>query len=84
MSSSVGPRPPLITIRSGPTQRAFDDIRELADIVGDDSLQTNVVADRVQPLGDDERIGVDAKRRQHLAADREDAGLHELGNRVIG
>ena len=53
----------------GPRQRALDDARQLADVVGDDRLEADVVADGVQPLGDEQRVGVDAKRRQHLAAD---------------
>src|SRR4029453_15967287 len=46
--------------------------------VADDGLQPDVVADGVQPLGDEQRVRVDAKRRQHFAADRQDAGLQAI------
>ena len=71
----------MITMRSAHAERAVEHARQLVDVVADDGLQPDVVADRVQPLGDEQRVGVDAERRQHLAADREDAGFH---NRVIG
>ena len=40
-----------------------------SDVVADHRLQAHVEADGVQPFGDEERVRVDAKRRQHLAAD---------------
>ena len=58
-------------------ERGRQHLRELLDIVAEHGLQADVVADRVEPLGDRERVRVDAEWRQQLAADRDDAGLHE-------
>ena len=48
----------------------------LVDIVGDHRFEAHVVSDRVQALGDEQGVRVDAERRQHFAADRQDAGFH--------
>ncbi len=52
-------------------------LRQFVDVVADDTFQADVTADRVEALGDRQRIGIDAKRRQQLAADRDDAGLQD-------
>src|SRR5207247_1451313 len=60
----------------GPLERSAELRRELVDIVAHDGLEAHVVADGVQPFGDRKRVRVDAKRRQQLAADGDDAGTH--------
>ena len=59
-------------------ERRRQHLGQLVDGIADHDLQANVVADGVQPLRDDERVRVDAKWRQHFAADGNDPGLHEL------
>jgi len=54
----------------GPGERRRQRSNELLHIVADDRLHPNVAANCVEPLGDDERVGVETERRQHLAADR--------------
>ena len=50
--------------------------RQFVDRVADHHLQTDIAADGVEPLRDEERVRIDAKWRQHLAADGDDPGLH--------
>ena len=60
----------------GPGERAFQHIGQLIDVIADDRFEPHIESDRVQPLCDDERVGVGAKGRQHLASDGDDAGTH--------
>ena len=72
----------------GPGERPFQHARELVDVVGDDGLEAHVVPNCVQPVGDEQGVRVDAKRRQHLTAYRHNAGPHLVislsGHLIIG
>ena len=50
-------------------------ITDRLNTIGYDVRLKAVVADRVQAIGDEQGVGVDPERRQHLAADRPDASL---------
>jgi len=58
----------------GPREGRPEQVRELLSIVAGDGLHHDVDAERVQMPGDEERVGVDTKGRQELAADRNDPG----------
>ncbi len=47
-------------------------MRELLPIVAGDTLHHDVDAERIELLGDEQRVRVDAKWRQKFAADRDD------------
>ena len=56
----------------GTRQRRTKHVRELLAIVAGDALHHDVDAQRVHLLGNEQRVRVDAKRRQQLAADGDD------------
>ena len=67
MSSSVGPSPPVITIRSAHAERRPQQLGQLLDVVAGDELEPDVDADFVQPLGDEQGI---AYRRGRASTSR--------------
>ena len=73
----------MTTTASAHAERRLEHTGQLRGVVADDHLEADVVADGVQALRHDQRVRVDAKRRQHLAADGNDAGFHESGNWII-
>ncbi len=60
----------------GPSECRPQQLGELLDVVAGDQLEPHVDADFVEPLGDEQRIRIDAEGRQHLRADGDDTGSH--------
>ena len=64
-----------------PVERTTEQLGNLVDVVSGNHLQPDVDTNFIQPLGNEQRVRVDAERRQQLSADRNDAGFHVI--RVI-
>src|SRR4029450_7823583 len=51
---------------------------KVAPIVADDRLEGDLDAEQIQLFGDEERVSVDLRRRQHLTADRDNRRPRDL------
>ena len=60
---------------AGMAQRGLDGVGQQRAIVADDQLPPHFDAQRVQLIGDVQRIGVDALRGQHLRPNSDDLGV---------
>jgi hypothetical protein len=66
----------------GRVERSRQHLRQLVDRVADHHFQADVAADGIQALRDDERIRIEAKGRQHLAANGDDPGPHGVNGEI--
>ena len=60
----------------GSVERVRHDRLQHVPVVARNRLTLEIDTDLVQPLGDEERVRVDVRRRQHLAADSDDFCSH--------
>ena len=71
-SSSVGPSPPVRTMTSERSSAWRNRPARSLAIVADDGLDAQVDAERRQPVGEEERIGIGARGSEQLGADGDD------------
>ncbi len=87
-SSAVGPRPPLVTIRSTPwPARKSSAARRSAGAVGDDHRVRELQAALAQALGQPGAVAVGDDPREHLGPGDHDAGASghvQVGRRPTG
>jgi hypothetical protein len=65
----------------GTRPRQADRLRELVAIVANDGLVDHLDADTIELIGDEQRVGIDARGRQQLAADGENRGARQWSRR---
>ena len=82
-SSSVGPSPPHTTTRSASPGQSAARALSTARSSPATLLNTTSMPARVELLGDEQRVGVEPRRLEQLAADRDDRGTRQDGRAPV-
>jgi len=82
-----GAEPPAADEQIDPLKHLTDREFQVSAVVAHDALERHPDAEQVQLLGDEQRVGIDLRRREHLASNGDDPGaadwlhVNQTGNR---